>query len=321
MKLRDLYEKALKSGIKADPRNPGAVKSDLKNNREAYRDAKGIDKQTFDTESLENPYADSRILFGTGEEKIKNVLVGIDIDVQEILLADRLADKGQKIDLVISHHPSGRAYAGLGDVLALQPGIWERIGFDKDIARGVMKDRQNEVMRGVLPRNHMRAVDSAKLLGIPFICLHTVADNCVAEYLQKAFDKKNGLKLGGIINFLKSIPEYKHSIKVCGVGPEILAGESNDKAGRIFVDMTGGTNGPDRMMPRLSQSGVRTIVGMHIKESGLKSAKREFINYIAAGHTASDNLGLNLLFDSIDGGGELNFVECSGFKRFRRLSK
>jgi putative NIF3 family GTP cyclohydrolase 1 type 2 len=82
--------------------------------------------------------------------------------------------------------------------------------------------------------------------------------------------------------------------------------------------MTGGTSGPDKMFARLSQTGVKTLVGMHCKESGYKAAKTEFINYVIAGHIASDTLGLNLLFDAVEKKGKLKFITCSGFKRTRR---
>ena len=103
-----------------------------------------------------------------------------------------------------------------------------------------------------------------------------------------------------------------------GAGPYVLIGDENKDAGKIFVDMTGGTSGPDRMFSRLSQSGVRTLVGMHCKESGYKAARSEFINYVIAGHIASDTLGLNILFDAVEKRGKLKFIACSGFKRIRR---
>jgi hypothetical protein len=39
-----------------------------------------------------------------------------------------------------------------------------------------------------------------------------------------------------------------------------------------------------------------------------------------AGHISSDNLGLNLLFDKLEKKAleKFKFIECSGFRRFRR---
>ncbi|MDD4957177.1 MAG: NGG1p interacting factor NIF3 [Candidatus Omnitrophica bacterium] len=317
MKLRTFYELAVKKGMKADMRKDNQVKATLSGARSEYKKAKGVDRRYFDKAALSNPYYDTRILSGTGEEEVCTVMAGIDIDVGEILLADRLREKGVKIDLVVSHHPAGRAYAELNRVMEIQPSLWERYGFDPEVASKLMKKRSEEVSRGISAANHQRAVDAARILGIPFMCIHTAADNCVASYLQGIFDKKKPGTLKNALGILKAIPEYKDAVKN-GAGPHILIGKETDKAGRIFVDMTGGTSGPDKMFSRLSQAGVRTIVGMHCKESAYKEASSEMVNYIIAGHISSDNLGLNLLFDEVEKSGKLDFVACSGFRRFKR---
>ena len=318
MKLKTIYELAVKKGIKEDQRSKKTIGEVLDKTRREYRKAKGIDKSTFDRENLKHPYADTRILCGSGEEEVKNVMVGVDINVAELLLADRLREKGIGIDLVISHHPSGLGLAQLYKVMGIQPDLWQRYGLTKEVAEALMKDRMDEVSRGVSSGNNTRVADAARILCLPFMCAHTVADNCVASYLQKIFDKKKPKKLKNVLGLLKNIPEYKEGMRN-SAPPHILIGRENDDAGKMFVDMTGGTSGPDKVFSRLSQAGVKTIVGMHCKESGYKVAKSEFINYVIAGHISSDVLGLNLMFDAIEKKGKLNFIECSGFKRVRRV--
>lgn len=317
MNLETIYRLAYEKGMKEDLRPAKAVKDALKRAGKDKRAAKGADKAAFDEASLRNPYADTRILNGSGKEEIKTVMVGIDIDVAEILLADRLREKGVPIDLVISHHPSGRAYANLHKVMDIQPKLWEKYGLDEDVAQGIMKDRIAQVGRGVALANHHRASDAARLLGIPMMCVHTPADNCVASFLQRLCDRRKPKKLKNVLALLKGLPEYRKGM-VDGAGPNILIGKENSNAGKIFVDMTGGTSGPDKMFPRLAQAGVKTIIGMHCKESGFKVASSEFINYVIAGHISSDNVGMNILFDAVEKKGKLNFIECSGFKRVRR---
>lgn len=317
MKLREIYEIAVKTGIKEDQRPKKAIEETLKKAKSEYKKAKGIDKATFDKERMKNPYGDTRILNGAGNEEIKDVMVGVDIGVEEILLADRLRDKGISVDLVVSHHPSGKALTHLYQVMEIQPSLWEKYGLSKEVAEGLMKERIEQVYRGVSPSNHTKTLDAARLLGIPFMCTHTVADNCVSNYLQKLFDKKKPKKLKSVVSILKTIPEYRYAMRDA-VGPFIMIGDENKEAGKIFVDMTGGTSGPDKIFGRLSQAGVKTVVGMHCRETGYTMAKSEFINYVIAGHISSDNVGMNLLFDEVEKKGKLNFIECSGFRRFRR---
>ena len=317
MKLKTLYETIVKIGLSRDPRPRRIVEGGLREVRKEYRRARGLDKRYFDKERIRHPYDDTRILFGGGDVDVKSVLVGIDIGVGEILLADRLRQKGAPVDLVISHHPSARALAQLTGVMRIQPGIWQRFGLGEEIAQGLMKDRVGEVSRSIAPSNLTQTLDAARLLGIPLMCCHTAADNCVTGFLQGLFDKEKPKTLKNILDILKRMPEYRNAAKI-GNGPFILIGDEKKKAGRIFVDMTGGTSGPDRVYARLSQAGVGSIVGMHCKETAYKTAALEFINYVIAGHIASDNLGMNLLFDSVEKKGKLNVIECSGFKRFKR---
>ncbi|MFH1305048.1 MAG: NGG1p interacting factor NIF3, partial [Candidatus Omnitrophota bacterium] len=308
---------AVKKGIREDMRAHKAIDEAIGKVRREYRKASGIDKTAFDRESLKNPYHDTRILYGTGEESVKNVLVGIDIGVAELLLADRLREKGMEIDLVISHHPVGRACAELYKVMSLQPDIWKKYGVMEKVGRGLMASRAAQVGRALAPANHMRAVDAARLLKIPFMCIHTPADNCVASFLQTIFDRKNPRKLKNVVALLKQIPEYRDAVRN-GAGPDILIGKENSDVGKVFVDMTGGTGGPEKVLSRLAQAGVGTVIGMHCRESAYKAAKTDFINYVIAGHIASDTLGLNLLLDAIEKHGKLNIIDCSGFRRRKR---
>ena len=64
--------------------------------RQAYEELKPEDRSAYDAEKLTNPYADSRILHGDPDREVRTVLVGIDIETPEILLADRLESERQR---------------------------------------------------------------------------------------------------------------------------------------------------------------------------------------------------------------------------------
>jgi putative NIF3 family GTP cyclohydrolase 1 type 2 len=318
MKLRDIYQKAIETGMNNDPRGRDIILKDIEQRKKSYDELKPDEKDFFDMESLQNPYADSRILFGTGDEEIRTVIAGIDMEVGEVLLAESLRSKGRQVDLLLSHHPEGRAYANLYDVMRMQSDILNRFGVPINIAEDLMEGRIKEVERRLLPANHSRAVDAARLLGIPFLCLHTPADNMVANYLQRLFDEKKPYLISDVMSILKDIPEYKDA-GLHTVGPSVFLGAKNRKAGKIFVDMTGGTEGSKEIFASLTTSGVSTIVAMHLSEEHRKEAEKNHLNVIIAGHISSDNLGLNLLLDEITRGNSLEILECSGFKRFSRL--
>jgi putative NIF3 family GTP cyclohydrolase 1 type 2 len=162
-------------------------------------------------------------------------------------------------------------------------------------------------------------VDAARLMEMPFICLHTPADNMVVTFLQKLFDEKKPDTLGELVELLKNIPEYRNAAKD-GAGPNILLGSKTRKAGRIFVDMTGGTEGSKDIFGSLTSSGTNTIVVMHLSEEHRKEAEKNHLNVVIAGHIASDNLGVNLLLDEILRDSSINITDCSGFRRLSRIN-
>ncbi len=315
MKLKQIYESAVKIGIKNDPRGLKAVKDKLKENRKRFHSLNKNQKKFFDKNELTNPYADTRILNGSTELNVKNVMVGIDIDVSEVLLFDRLRED-KKLDLLISHHPEGFALAGLYDVMGMHKGILSRKGLDPELTKNLLQERIDLVQRRLLPGNHEKTIDSAKLLDVALMSAHTVADNCVATFLQSLFDKKKPKTLKDLLNVLFSIKEYRLAAAK-KTGPSIISGKEKDSCSKVFVDMTGGTEGSKDIFGRLSQAGIRTLVCMHLSEDHLKEAKKQSLNVVIAGHISSDTLGLNLLFDEIEKKQKLNFVCCSGFERIR----
>ena len=169
MKIREIYERAVKTGRELDPRGRDEVSRELERTKKDFDELKEKDKKFFDTERLTNPYADSRVLYGDPEREVKRVLVGIDMEVGEVLLADRLKDRGKAIDLIIAHHPEGRGMAKLYDVMDMQTDILHKYGVPINVAEDIMDERIREVERRLMPANHSRAVDAARLLDIPII--------------------------------------------------------------------------------------------------------------------------------------------------------
>lgn len=318
MKLERLYKKAVDIGIANDLRGKNEIKKILKEEKEKFDELKKEDREFYDKDRLFNPFSDTRVLNGSLDKNIKKVIVGIDMQVGEILLTYLLnRDSGQKIDLIISHHPESYALARLYDVMKLQSDLMAQYGVTISVAEQLMQPRISEIERRLMPINHTRAVDAARALGLPMMCVHTPADNCVTNYLKKLFDKEKPHKLKDLTKLLLTLPEYKKSAKL-QVPPKIVNGTENSKCGKIFVEMTGGTEGAKEIFEKFANSGVSTLVGMHYSEDHLENAKKAKLNVVIAGHISSDVLGLNLLFDEIEKERKLEFVSVSGFERIRR---
>jgi len=281
------------------------------------RELKEDEKKEYDRDKQFNPYSDSRVLFGEMDKEVHHILAGIDMEVGEVLLADRMAALGQAVDLIIAHHPEGKAMAALYEVMHLQEDVLARFGVPINVAEGILASRINEVMRGLMPMNHNRAVDAARILNLPFMCVHTPADNMVTNYLQKEVDEKKPERLNDVIKLLKEIPEYAEAVKN-NAGPTIILGSKEKRAGRIMVDMTGGTGGSKDAYAKLAVAGVGTMITMHISEKNREEAEKNHINVIIAGHIASDSIGLNLFLDELAKRG-LHITPCAGLIRVSRV--
>jgi len=319
MNIGQFYRKAVAAGIAADLRGKKEIDLLLGEAAEEYRKAGKEDRKYFDADRLFNPYADSRLLAGDPDAPVRRILVGIDIDGGELHLAQTLnreAD-GPKIDLVLGHHPMGPAQIRMFDVMRLQAGLLALHGVTISAAEQLMDKRIDEVERRLLSANASRTVDLARALGLPLMCLHTAADNCVAKYLTDLFAAKKPARLKDILKLLRSIPEYEKSMRL-QAPPKIISGKESHSCGKIFVDMTGGTEGAKDIFEKLVSAGVSTIVGMHMSEEHLANARKAGINVVIAGHIPSDVLGLNLLLDQVEKAGRLDCVSVSGFERFRR---
>jgi putative NIF3 family GTP cyclohydrolase 1 type 2 len=317
MKLRTMYEMAYQAGIAADPRGAEGVARVLERTRKEFADLPERNRWEFDQEALANPFADTRILVGDPDQEVARILVGIDLEVGEVLLADRLRTKGTQVDLLLAHHPEGRALARLEEVMGLQADVWRNFGVSVGYGDSVMTERMAEIMRALHPRNNERSLDAARLLGLAYMCCHTPADNSVNRFVQaRCDDMGTDSTVDELLDMLKSIPEYREAV-LQGMGPVIFQGDGARRTGSIMVDMTGGTSGPVDSLTKLAAAGVGTIVGMHMGEEHRKKAKEEHLNVVIAGHISSDSLGMNLIIDQFEREG-VDVVGCSGFTRVSR---
>lgn len=321
MKLETLYRKAVAAGMAKDPRGPEEVRRLLDEERTRSEKLKDAERDGWEKDRLFNPYADTRLLAGDPAAEVRKVAVGIDVDTSEILLAHTLnRDRGAGIDAVVSHHPQGVALAQLAEVMRVQADMLAAFGVTLSVAEQLLDKRIEEVGRRVLPVNHDRAVDAARHLGLPLMCVHTPADNCVNAYLTALFDKEKPVRLKDLVELLRGIPEYQAAARRLA-GPKIVSGSESARCGRISLEMTGGTEGAKTIYERYAVAGVSTIVGMHISEEALENAKKAHLNVVLAGHISSDTLGLNLLFDEIEKESPLEFVGMSGFVRTRAAER
>jgi len=240
------------------------------------------------TEGLDKMPEDCGILNeGKG---IKKVLMGVDMDTAELMLAKQLG-----YDCVVSHHPRNTNVDML-DVLHDHFDKLEALGVPKNKSQKLLDERKTELSYNQHVSNSRRSESAAKLLNMPFMCIHTPTDIIGEAIVQKFLDKKlSGKKdatVADVVDALEEIPEYKNSARK----PVVRVGSKESYAGKVYVLMSGLTIPGAKILKEYFEAGVGTLVMMHIPEKDAKEIKEQAIgNVVVAGHMSSDSLGLNKL--------------------------
>lgn len=312
MTITEIYKLAIELGIQHDLRGKEKVQQHLDRMQKKYDGLPDSEKEFFDQELLVNPYPDSRILHDSGKE-VKKVLVGIDMEAPELLLAQQMGD----IDLVIAHHPEGRGLSDLSACMELQAEVLEMYGVPINIAQGLLEPRISEIARGVNPINHFRPVDFARHIDMGYMCVHTPCDNLVASFLKNMVDNADLTYVGDVLDLFKDVPEYAQA-KKDGLGPLLFAGKKDNFCGKVAVtEITGGTEGTPDIYKHLAAAGIGTTLGMHMSEKHTKAAKDAHMNSVILGHMSSDSIGVNLFMDELEKNG-IEVVATSGLIRVSR---
>jgi len=322
MTIQEIYKLAIDLGIKSDFRSKAEIQEYLKRKKAKYDKLPKDEKDFFDKDSLFNPYSDFRVYVDDGVKKVKKILAAIDVDSSDFLMVKYLNDQNpkEKFDLVINHHMFGRALLDLNDVMHLQADVLSLYGIPINIAESLLKMRVDEVYRKIAPSNAYKEIDTAKMLGINFMNVHTPADNMVAKFVEKKITKDKPRYVSDILKALFQIPEYKEAAKL-GFGPMIIAGKSENRCGKVaFSEITGGTEGSSEIYSALANAGVGTVIAMHLSEEHRKAAEKAHINVVVAGHISSDSLGMNLFLDELERKG-IEIVPLGGLIRISRNKK
>ena len=319
MKIYDAYRMAVEAGMSNDPRPRDELDRVLSDAKDSYEKLDDDRKELYDQERLWNPYADSRfsaLAEEARELEAETFMWGIDIGTGEVLLADRLREKGRTVSALVAHHPIGTARTCFPEVMWMQTDMFHEAGVPINVSEGLMRTRMDEVLRGVMGSNYNQAVDAAKLLEIPLFNIHSPADNMVQRYLTDLIEDVSPRSLGDLVDVFYKEPEFREAAKY-NSPPKIMVGSKGNRCGRVVCKMTGGTSGPKEIYEKLADAGVGTVVGMHFPESHLEEARKHNINMVISGHMSSDSIGVNLICDVWERE-EIDVLPCSGFMRYSR---
>lgn len=264
-------------------------------------------KAALDLAGLDAMPGDTAILVPGG--KIRRVLMGIDMDTPELLLARQLG-----FDCVVSHHPRNTS-ADFVDVLDRHLALMAACGVPADRAKEIVEAKKASRHYAWHSQNTRRSESAARLLGMPFLCIHSPADliseRRLQTFLDGRFAGRADATLGEILDALGEIDEYKKSVRK----PVIRVGGRDRLAGKILVSVTGLTNLGAEGLKAYFDAGVGTVIHMHMQEKDVRTAAEWKTGcVIVAGHMSSDSIGMNEIARAWEAAG-LEVTAMSGIVR------
>lgn len=230
-------------------------------------------------------------------EGIRRVLVGIDLEGPELLLA-----KGEGFDLALAHHPAGgTAVLRMDEVFARHVGLLVGAGVPEAVAWAAVEGRTFEDRIAGQTRNYARLPALARALGIAYMNIHTPLDEIGrARMAQAAAELSPTNTVADLMaHFQAQFGEFRHALTSisCPVGsPE-------HRLGKVAVAHGAGTNGGYPVAKAYFDHGVDTVVYIHVSPADARRLREEYAgqgkNLVVTGHIASDSVGINPFLEAL----------------------
>ena len=248
-------------------------------------DTEGIMELSLDLAGLKEVPEDSAI--HVPGNNIRNVLFGIDAGVPELLFA-----KEHGYDCVIAHHPQGTAIINFHKVFRRHISQMIEVGVPKKVAEKAVMKKLKELEIQNHTRNYAHTVNLAKLLGMPYMNIHTPLDEVGRRRMTKKI--QSGLvdktTVQDLVNSLNELTEFRNAATEI----KIRLGKPENPAGKVIVSHGAGTNGGYEIARTYFEQGLSTVIYIHIHPGDLEKLKVEDKgNLIVTGHIVSDSIGIN----------------------------
>lgn len=319
MTIRELYDFAIERAFAMDPRGEAAIRRQMADLQREYDDLTGKARTLFDVERLTNPFGDTRLLVGDPGAEVRRIVCGINITGSEVLLADRLKDRGQPVDLVVGHHtsPLGGGLGSREDVFWGQRGMLTEFGVPEHLA--------DKLLRTTATVTEQRSSDFtanqiAEALEMPLMTIHGPADLYLFHEGYRVLREDQPRTVGDLVEISDSWPEVQWLIER-GVATQIAVGEAKNPLGRVYCCFYGGWNPTPEVFAALCDAGCGTLWVVATGEALNEVARQRHVSIVVTPHMPADNVGINGLFDdAMTRFGDFEVVETSNYMRVDRRS-
>ena len=317
MTIRDLYDFAVERALAMDPRGEAPIRTQMADLQRHYDGLTGTARAMFDVERLRNPFGDTRLLVGDPDTAVHRLICGINISGAEILLADRLRDCGQPVDLVVGHHtsPLGGGCGSREDIFLGQRAMLTEFGVPEHLADKLLRP----AMTVVEQRSSDYTVNQiATALGVPLMTIHGPADLYLYHEGYRVLREQQPRTVGDLVEISDSWPEVRWLLER-GVATQVAVGDPKNPLGPTYCCFYGGWNPTPEVFEALCDAGCGTLWVVATSEALNEVARRRHASIVVTPHMPADNLGLNGLFDdALDRFGDFAVVETSNYVRVDR---
>ena len=245
---------------------------------------------------------DSRIY--NHSDNIQRVLFGIDIGNDDLMYA-----KKNGFNLVISHHPPYMIVdEGFFQVLDRHKELLIRAGVGSATSEQASKENktfwQYIAQHIGSSKTHQEVMTEARDLDIALMNIHLACDEIGRVILQRIADQTGQEeRIENLVEAYSKIPEIQKSDEKV----RLICGSLDNKLGRVMVIHGAGANGGYPVANALFDSGVNTVVYIHLfdfqKEQEDRLKKENKGNLVVTGHYGSDSIGINPLIDELESRG------------------
>ena len=224
-------------------------------------------------------------------ENIKRVLFGIDINVSELLLAQKL-----KCDCVIAHHPLGNnAVLNFYKIIDKHASIMIKNGIPEEKAWKSIESLKNSLKIANHSRNYTHIPSITKKIGMPLMNIHNPLDEIGRRIMQETVNNAKPERVRDVINSLYTLPEFQKALTKI----KAVIGSEEGDARKTVVAHGAGTNGGYDIAKTYFEYGF-CVVYIHVGVADYLKLKNEKGNLIVSGHIASDSVGINPFIKALE---------------------
>ncbi|MFC2031274.1 hypothetical protein ACFLWA_11165 [Chloroflexota bacterium] len=228
-------------------------------------------------------------------QDIKRLLFGIDVESAELHIASQMG-----YDAAVAHHPTG-CMPVAWPVFYFHVDQMVTAGVPEDVARRVCEETAIRLRRMDMLSNYDREPSIARLLGLPYMSIHSPLDEIGRQRIQAQIDYRLAeypdTTLTELIAHLKQMPEYQ----AASTEPEVVLGNPDAPAGHTVLSHAALDNGGFAVADAYFEYGVDTVVYIHLDEPELERLQAIGRGQIIVlGHIASDSVGINPFLDALE---------------------